>query len=51
MKLLKKCAISPKMTKGEGLNTESFVKKVQPTMMDGMMTFTMVTLLSMMLLL
>jgi hypothetical protein len=31
------------MIKDEGLNTKSFVKKVQPTMMDGMMTFTMVT--------
>jgi hypothetical protein len=39
------------MTKDEGPNTESFVKKVQPMMMDGMMTSTMVTLLSMMLLL
>jgi hypothetical protein len=51
MKLLKKCATSTKMTNDEGLNIESFVNKVQPTMMDGMMTFTMVTLLSMMLLL
>jgi hypothetical protein len=39
------------MTKDEGLNIESFAKKAQPTMMDGMMTFTMVTLLLMMLLL
>jgi hypothetical protein len=38
------------MIKDEGLNTESFVKKVQPTMMDGMMTITMITLLLMMLL-
>jgi hypothetical protein len=45
------CATSPKMTKYEGLNRESFVKKVQSTMMDGMMTFIMVTLLLMMLLL
>jgi hypothetical protein len=50
MKPLKKCATSRRMIKDEGLNTESFVKKVQPTMMDGMMTFTMVTLLLMMLL-
>ena len=50
-KLLKKCATSPKMTKDESLNRESFIEKVQPTMMDGMMTFIMVTLLSMMLLL
>jgi hypothetical protein len=51
MKLLKKCTTSPKMTKDEGLNRESFVKKVQPTMTDGMMTFVMVTSLLMMLLL
>jgi hypothetical protein len=38
------------MIKDEGLNTESFVKKLQSTMIDGMMTFTMVTLLLMMLL-
>jgi hypothetical protein len=38
------------MTKDEGLNTESFVKKLQSTMMDGMMTCTMVILLLMMLL-
>jgi hypothetical protein len=38
-KPLKKCATSRRMIKDEGLNTESFVKKVQPTMMDGMMTF------------
>jgi hypothetical protein len=31
------------MTKDEGPNIESFVKKVQPTMMDSMMTSTMVT--------
>jgi hypothetical protein len=39
------------MTKDEGPNAESFVKKVQPTMMDGTMTSTMATFLSMMLLL
>jgi hypothetical protein len=38
------------MIKDEGLNTESIVKKLQSTMMDGMMTFTMVTLFLMMLL-
>ena len=47
---VEKCVISRRMIKDEGLNTESFIKKVQPTMMDGMMTFTMVTLLLMMLL-
>jgi hypothetical protein len=49
MKLLKKYATSPKMTKDKGLNRDSFIKKVQPMMMDGMMTFVMVTLLLMML--
>jgi hypothetical protein len=39
------------MTKDEGLNTKSFVKKVQSMMMNGMMTFIMVTSLLMMLLL
>jgi hypothetical protein len=48
MKLLKKCVISHKMTKDEGLNRESFVKKVQSIMTNGMMTFSMATLLSMM---
>jgi hypothetical protein len=38
------------MIKDEGLNTESFVKKLQSTMMDGMMTCTMVFFLLMMLL-
>jgi hypothetical protein len=51
MKLLKKCTTSPKMTKDEGLNRESFVKNVQSMMMNGMMTFIMVTLLLMMVLL
>jgi hypothetical protein len=50
MKLQKKYVISRRMIKDEGLNTESLVKKVQPTTIDGMMTFTMVTLLLMMLL-
>jgi hypothetical protein len=50
MKLLKKCVTSPKMTKDEGHNRESFVKKVQSMMMNGMMTSIMVTFLLMMLL-
>jgi hypothetical protein len=41
---------SRRMIKDEGPNTERFAKKLQSTMMDGMMTFTMVTLLLMMLL-
>jgi hypothetical protein len=51
MKLLKKYAISRKKTKNKGHNRESFVKKVQAMMTNGMMTFIMVTLLLMMLLL
>jgi hypothetical protein len=39
------------MTKDEGRSRESFVKKVQSMMMNGMMTFIMVTSLLMMLLL
>jgi hypothetical protein len=39
------------MTKAEGPNTGSFVKKAQLMMMNGIMTFIMVTLLLMMLLL
>jgi hypothetical protein len=39
-----------RMTKDEDLNTESFVKKLQSTTMDGMMTSIMATLLLMMLL-
>jgi hypothetical protein len=50
-KLLKKCVISHKMTKDKGLNRESFVKKVQSMMMNGMLTFIMATLLLMTLLL
>jgi hypothetical protein len=50
MKPLKKCATSRRMIKDEGLNTESFVKKLQSMMIDGMMTYTMVILLLMMLL-
>jgi hypothetical protein len=45
MKLLKKCVISCKKTKDEGHNRESFAKKVQAIMTNGMMTFIMVTLL------
>jgi hypothetical protein len=49
MKQLKKCATSRRTIKDEGLNIESFVKKLQSTMMDGMMICTMVILLLMML--
>jgi hypothetical protein len=51
MRPLRKCVISPKMTKTEGLNTESFVKTIRTTMMNGMMISIMVILLLMMLLL
>jgi hypothetical protein len=51
MRLLRKCVISPKMTKTEGLNTESFVKTIRTTMMNGMMISIMTILLLMMLLL
>jgi hypothetical protein len=51
MKLLKKCVISRKTTKDEGHNRDSFVKKVQAMMTNGMMIFIMVTLFLMMLLL
>jgi hypothetical protein len=51
MKLSNKCVISRKITNDEGHNRESFVKKVQAMMMNGMMTFIMATLLLMMLLL
>jgi hypothetical protein len=51
MKLPKKYVISCKMTNDEGHNRESFVKKVQAMMMNGMMTFIMVTLILMMLIL
>ena len=46
-----KCVISPKMTKTKGLNTESFVKTIRSTMMNGMMISIMAILLLMMLLL
>jgi hypothetical protein len=48
---LKKCVILLKMTKTEGLNTESFVKTIHTTMMNGMMISIMAILLLMMLLL
>jgi predicted PolB exonuclease-like 3'-5' exonuclease len=51
MRPLKKCVILLKMTKTEGLNTESFVKTIHTTMMNGMMTSIMAILLLMMLLL
>jgi hypothetical protein len=51
MRLLRKCVISPKMTKIEGLNTESFVKTTRIMMMNGMMISIMAILLLMMLLL
>ena len=51
MKVLKKCAISRKTSKDKGHNRESFGKKVQATMMYGMMISRKVTLLMMMLLL
>jgi hypothetical protein len=51
MTLLRKCVISPKMTRTEGLNTESFVKTTRTTMMNGMMISIMAILLLMMLLL
>jgi hypothetical protein len=50
-KLPKKCVTLLRMTKIEGPNTGSFVKKAQSMMMNGTMTFIMVTLLLMMLLL
>jgi hypothetical protein len=50
-KQLKKCTTSHRTIKDEGLNIESFVKKLQSTMMDGMRIYTMVILLLMMLLL
>jgi hypothetical protein len=49
-KLMKKCVTLPRMTKTEGPNTRSFVKKAQLMMMSGMVTFIMAVLLLMMLL-
>jgi hypothetical protein len=46
-----KCVILLKMTRTEGLNTESFVKRAHSTKMSGTMTSTMLTLPLMMLLL
>jgi hypothetical protein len=51
MRPLRKCVLSSKMTKTEGLNTESFVKTIRTTMMNGTMISIMVILLLMMLLL
>jgi hypothetical protein len=51
MRSLRKCVISPRMTKIEGLNKESFVKTIHMTMMNGMMIFIMAIFLLMMLLL
>jgi hypothetical protein len=51
MKQPRKCVISLRMTKTEGPNTGSFVKRAQSMMMNGTTIFTMVTSLSMMLLL
>jgi hypothetical protein len=51
MRPLKKCVISPKMTKTEDLNPESFTKTTPSTMTNGMMIFIMAILLLMMLLL
>jgi L-asparagine transporter-like permease len=49
MRPLKKCVTSPRMTKTEGPNTGSFVKKIQTMMMNGMVIFIMAILLLMML--
>ena len=51
MRPLRKCVISPRMTKTEGPSTKSFVKTIHTTMMNGMMIFIMAILLLMMLLL
>jgi hypothetical protein len=51
MRLLRKCAISPKMTKTEGLNMESFVKTIRTMMMNGIMISIIAILLVIMLLL
>jgi hypothetical protein len=51
MKLLKECVTLLRMTKAEGPNIGSFIKKAQLMMMNGVMTFIMVTLHLMMLLL
>jgi hypothetical protein len=51
MKQSRKCVISLRMIKTEGPNTGSFVKRAQSMIMNGTTIFTMVTLLSIMLLL
>jgi hypothetical protein len=51
MKLLRRSVILLKMTKTEGLNTGSFVKRAYSTKMDGMMILIMIPLLLMRLLL
>ena len=51
MRPLKKCVISPKMTKTDDLNTESFVKTTPTMMTNGMMISIMAILLLLMLLL
>jgi hypothetical protein len=48
--VLKKCVTLPRMTKTEGPNTGSFVKKAQLMMMNGTVSFIMAILLLMMLL-
>jgi hypothetical protein len=50
MKLLRKCVILLKMTKTEGPNTGSFVKRAYSTKMDSTMILIMIPLLLMMLL-
>jgi hypothetical protein len=50
MKLLRKCVSFLKMTKTEGPNTGSFVKRAYSTKTDGMMILVMIPLLLMMLL-
>jgi hypothetical protein len=50
MKPPKKCVTSPRMTKTEGPNTGSFVKRIHTMMMNGMVIFNMAILLLMMLL-
>ena len=51
MKLLRKCVILLKMSKTEGPNTESFVKRAHSMKTNGTMILIMVPLLLMMLLL
>jgi hypothetical protein len=48
MKLLRKCVILLKMTKSEGPNTGSFVKRAYSTKMNDMMILIMIPLLLMM---